>query len=189
MRALRKLRKNKELAEAISDEISDAISDDDQVEFNANPLNNFALLQTEQSDEESDQSDQEEYLPLSDVSSLPLKSLDRVSDARSACETDDWEKILLDFKNDQPLLTRQQEEISIKQILGILPQFLDPQLELKRMFGSVAIEAKAKQKGRRRVPVKDGTLAKFRDTWPRLNKLGLSMDVIKTDKGKDIACN
>lgn len=147
----------------------------DNEELKVTPLNNFALLQTDSSSESEADSDESECLDKVSATPGQLKQDDSDSD---------WEKLLTDFKQDQPIISEQQETVLLKNILGVVAVYLDPQVELKKMFGSVAVEEKAKKKGRRkRTIVKDGMLVKFKDTWPRLSKLGLSMEVVRVEGG------
>ena len=184
MRALRKLKLQRE--QEAQEEESD--HEEEQEEFVSTPINAFALLQAESSDTESEESVEDEAASEIDMVDKQVHTLAKSKDKSKAAdvEEDDWERLLVDFKQDQQTIAV-QEPLSLKQILGINPLCLDPQVELKRMFGSVAVEEQTKRKGRarKRVPVKDGILVKFKDTWPRLTKLGLSMEVLRMEGGND----
>jgi hypothetical protein len=155
---------------------------DEESDFEATPRNNFSLLQTDSSTE-SEQEDEQEHDTLP-VVQVPKASSGKSKASREEQDDTNWEKLLSDFKQDQSVVEDQEEIVSLKQILGVNAMYLDPQLELKKMFGSVVVEEKAKKKGRRTRPiVKDGLLVKFKDTWPRMTKLGLSMEVIRVEGG------
>jgi hypothetical protein len=187
MRALRKLKLQRE--QEAQEEESD--HEEEQEEFVSTPLNAFALLQAESSDSESEESVEsldEAANTQIDMVDKQVHTMAKSKDKSKAAdvEEDDWERLLVDFKQDQQTIAV-QEPLNLKQILGINSLCLDPQVELKRMFGSVAVEEQTKRKGRapKRVPVKDGILVKFKDTWPRLTKLGLSMEVLRMEGGND----
>ncbi|KAJ3300400.1 Transcription factor 25 [Borealophlyctis nickersoniae] len=69
-----------------------------------------------------------------------------------------------------------------KPLLGVDGKMLDADAEMKRMFGSRVVDEEIKRKNYVRMPKKP-LLATPRDTWPRMSKTGLSMDLFDSKDG------
>ncbi|KAI9202059.1 transcriptional repressor TCF25-domain-containing protein [Polychytrium aggregatum] len=71
---------------------------------------------------------------------------------------------------------------SLASLLSVDARHMDADAEMRRMFGSKIIEEEIKKKRYVRM-TKKMLFATPRDTWPRIDKIGITMDVLRNEDG------
>ena len=193
-RALRKLKRQ----ELPPEETLDSSEDEqpNQKKFNAfellQPLDH---LQEQHSDEDDNPESVDAIEPatthkLTQTSKSKKKrskaSKNTQKEPTSLVEIDSILKELDSISDSLPMQQEMSETLKSKNsrldLLSIDSRYLDPDAELKRMFGSLVVQDAGRKKRFTRT-AKRQILASFKDTWPRMTKLGLNMDVLKTEGG------
>ncbi|EFA01445.2 ribosome quality control complex subunit TCF25 [Tribolium castaneum] len=82
-----------------------------------------------------------------------------------------------------PFNTKHEKNVHNKNILSVQHKHLNPNNELKKIFGSKIIQAEHKRKNRGRGHTKTTWLVSGKDTWPQVGKSGLSMNLLENKQG------
>lgn len=78
------------------------------------------------------------------------------------------------------VINEPQTNISIQSLLSVIPRKLDPEIEVKRMFGSKIVNEDS-HRSRNMPRVKKRILASMKENWPRNTACGIQMQRLEQE--------